>query len=781
MSVGSQVSTVSRCDCGTDDLVADDAVVVPADLPDDWRCPRRATDGGSRCEFHRPPETTGANSADANSATRAVRRSLSATPDADAFADVVELDGRRLAAARKRFVGARFETVDLSEELIERTDTLPIDLRATRIDRLVLRDARIESDVRLDGSSIGSIDASGATIAGSLGGDDLTVEGPCRLDGASIDGDVRVHDGDLRSLSFEDARIGGRLELNDLAVEGDVRGADCVVDGRFEFKEGTVGGGIRCPGMTLRGEKRHSNTSELTFRKTSTAAGVSLEQLRSDGAILLNDLDVGGDLRLDDAEIDDSLWLGAVDNESTTLGSVDVAGSLSVRNGRVRGDLDAAESVAGTEPGPVVGANLDLSGARVDGELLCSPTLDGEAFSVVRLVGAHAVDGALAQPTAPGASPVLYDLRHATLGPIRLGTSTESADRFHLVETTFDGFEFGRNRAVLDAADWRIHELYDGGYADLALASVAREATALADDLLAAATVEGFVPALTGSDPVADATAAFDGVDWEPVANGAESPREAALPAPFDDRESERKGLVRGLAETECADDADPTPHAERVAAVLRDRRVAERLSSIAPATDPSAYPATDPERAPDRTGLVVAVADALAEPDAFEPTADELVTTYLLAKNGANRVGDIDATSRLFQNEMRYRRRIHRESLAERSGLRDTARSAYDYGSNVLFDATSGYGERPRRVFAFSVGTVLLFALGFVVLLPEPPYGSPIGYLVLSLESFVTLILGGGAEHSSPTIRLMATIEGFTGAFLIALFVFTLTRSIDR
>lgn len=62
-----------------------------------------------------------------------------------------------------------------------------------------------------------------------------------------------------------------------------------------------------------------------------------------------------------------------------------------------------------------------------------------------------------------------------------------------------------------------------------------------------------------------------------------------------------------------------------------------------------------------------------------------------------------------------------------------------------------------------------------------EPLYGDAIGYLVLSLQSFVTLVLGGAEDVGGPWIRLLARVEGFVGAFLIALFVFTLTRSIHR
>ena len=65
--------------------------------------------------------------------------------------------------------------------------------------------------------------------------------------------------------------------------------------------------------------------------------------------------------------------------------------------------------------------------------------------------------------------------------------------------------------------------------------------------------------------------------------------------------------------------------------------------------------------------------------------------------------------------------------------------------------------------------------------MLPAPPYGGLVGYGLLSLESFVALILGGGTEQTDLSVRLAATLEGFVGAFLIALFVFALTRSLEH
>lgn len=165
-----------------------------------------------------------------------------------------------------------------------------------------------------------------------------------------------------------------------------------------------------------------------------------------------------------------------------------------------------------------------------------------------------------------------------------------------------------------------------------------------------------------------------------------------------------------------------------------------------------------------------------------LDPTAGDLESTYLKAKNGANNIGDVKAAAEFFRKEMVYRRRQH--ALLARDGtasVRERAKAAWRWSTNALLDVTSGYGERSSRVVATSVAVILAFTVLFALFRPTQPYGSQYGYLILSLESFITLVLSGGETVDNPTIRLLAQLEGFSGAFLIALFVFTLTRSIHR
>lgn len=169
-------------------------------------------------------------------------------------------------------------------------------------------------------------------------------------------------------------------------------------------------------------------------------------------------------------------------------------------------------------------------------------------------------------------------------------------------------------------------------------------------------------------------------------------------------------------------------------------------------------------------------------EARAVPPTDGDLESTYLKAKNGANAIGDTKAAAEFFRQEMLHRRDQYLPIVFDGSeDARTRLAAAGRWGANTLLNLTAGYGERPSRVIGVSVGTIVVFALLFAAVRPSPPYGTSIGYLILSLESFVTLVLGGADNVGDPWIRLLAQIEGFLGAFFIALFVFTLTRSIHR
>lgn len=167
---------------------------------------------------------------------------------------------------------------------------------------------------------------------------------------------------------------------------------------------------------------------------------------------------------------------------------------------------------------------------------------------------------------------------------------------------------------------------------------------------------------------------------------------------------------------------------------------------------------------------------------DATHP--EQLETTYMKAKLGADQQGDPDTVSQFFQKELHFRRHTYGYQFWERSGHggveKDRLRLAWDWIANITLGLTVGYGERPSNVVLTSVAVVFVFSFVYRGLDALPSGSSYVDYLTYSLQGFIQLIVG-----ITPTggvlVRLFTAIEGFIGAFVIALFVITLTRSIDR
>lgn len=163
------------------------------------------------------------------------------------------------------------------------------------------------------------------------------------------------------------------------------------------------------------------------------------------------------------------------------------------------------------------------------------------------------------------------------------------------------------------------------------------------------------------------------------------------------------------------------------------------------------------------------------------QPSAAALVSTYLKAKNGADRVGAKTAASEFFIREMRFRRRLNWKVAA--SSDRPTVERVTNFGrwlSNWFFNITCGYGERALRTVGMSVALIVVFA-PFYWLLGAPRSETLLGAVSFSAQAFVTLIFGYTSSASPTSVQFLGAVEGFIGAFSIALFVFTLTRSIHR
>lgn len=163
------------------------------------------------------------------------------------------------------------------------------------------------------------------------------------------------------------------------------------------------------------------------------------------------------------------------------------------------------------------------------------------------------------------------------------------------------------------------------------------------------------------------------------------------------------------------------------------------------------------------------------------------LESTYQKAKNGAKLVGHSTAAGRFFELERKYRRHAHRARMLSRTsplGITDRLMFATRWFRSGIMSVTTGYGERPWRAIGSSFAVILLFTGIYSLLQPplaETPEPSVTDYLVFSLQSFVSFIVGTPPQTASLWIRVASALEGFFGAFFVALFVFTLTRTVHR
>ncbi len=112
----------------------------------------------------------------------------------------------------------------------------------------------------------------------------------------------------------------------------------------------------------------------------------------------------------------------------------------------------------------------------------------------------------------------------------------------------------------------------------------------------------------------------------------------------------------------------------------------------------------------------------------------------------------------------------------------------------NVGLRWLTGYGERPQRVIGWSVGTVAAWT-GFYWLAQQSldvlSGAGAVELLVFSVGSFATLLptspltsgAGGdvGTQEAATVVQLLSEIEALLGVFMLAVFVFSLTRSLQR
>ncbi|OYR82049.1 hypothetical protein DJ71_12475, partial [Halorubrum sp. E3] len=157
------------------------------------------------------------------------------------------------------------------------------------------------------------------------------------------------------------------------------------------------------------------------------------------------------------------------------------------------------------------------------------------------------------------------------------------------------------------------------------------------------------------------------------------------------------------------------------------------------------------------------------------------LQATYAYAKSGADDAGDNASAGSLFYREMCAHRYEHRhEALTRGAGPIGRIAAATRWGRSALLATTTGYGERPYLVVLSSFAVVAAFGATYWAADPLQTEYTVTEAFVFSLQSFVAFVLGA-PDSATLFVEALSAIQGFIGAFLIALFVFAFTRRIHR
>jgi len=100
------------------------------------------------------------------------------------------------------------------------------------------------------------------------------------------------------------------------------------------------------------------------------------------------------------------------------------------------------------------------------------------------------------------------------------------------------------------------------------------------------------------------------------------------------------------------------------------------------------------------------------------------------------------------------------------------------------VMELLCGYGEKPYRVIVSSLaiisGYCLLYAATGALKMPEDIAGRGFriwDYLYFSIITYTTVGYGDLSPKLMPFSQMLAASEGFTGVFMMGLFVFTLAR----
>lgn len=695
-----------------------------AHLESAWSCPREAVEGTDCCEFHLPAE----------------RRSELGITDAEvgrAFRD--ELVGRD--GKPTRYVGANFGDVDLSHRVINRGSNTPIDLRH-------------------------------ATIDGDVRAEQAVIQQPVLLSGAVVDGAVDFSDAEFgEDVDASHAVFRGAVDFRKVLIRDDCRFAGARFEGNVRFAMAEFGGEADFYRASFGGRADFTKSTwvgECLFQRASFGEAADFYGSRFEDVAEFLAVEFDGTAKFSRSAFGDAvLFIGSAFESEALFKNAEFVGPAHFQNGEFRSEASFIESV--------FEGKVKFHFAEFSGEAVLSYC----AFRNTTYF-AHVDFGDYAS-FHESSFDRLADFRYTTFGDVaRLMKATFHDDAF-FDQVVYEGdadfrhadFEgtahFGRTTFQASAilADSRIER---GEFRDLET-----PAPSVTLDFTEAHVRAGAIVQRNGETIYYDFSDGRIGdVDIEIEGSDRVFDHFYVYRTKFEEFNfSDYRGVLSPDWELHTFSGSTRS-----------DYEMEANRFSLEPDADDGEETAGD-DRPADRAGVAGRLRRRLSSvlEGLFETTnASDLEVTYLNAKNGAEMSGDSQAASRFFMKEMWYRRRAYVNRVLDRTEATSTRLKLLFLATlNLILFLTCGYGEKPRRTLEFSLMVVVGYALLFRVTIETPPFETEFGYLLLSFQSFTSLIFGSTASVPQFFGSFLVATEGFVGAFMIGLFIFALTRSVHR
>lgn len=697
-----------------------------------FRCHREVAPESNYCFFH---QTASRRDDDVDIESVFLQYLQGETIDRQgiAAADSFEFrNNRERRLRRQNFIGVHFDDLDFPFETLADDNTAPLDLRDAKIGKVNLESARVRTEVDFSHANVDEI----------------------ILDSASIGGRFKAKGLEVEKLEFRDAKIEGNVVLDEVQTSGKIgfRNASLAADLRLHGAE--IGKHLSLTKTTVDGQIIIKNTDLNYLAASNGDFGAGFE--------ISGEFQITKHISLKKATIEAGLNISG--ETETTVGNYLLLAGATVNDGATLKDLE-------------IGGELSFENAFVTEQTtLDNLHVETIKFDESRWTDSLSISDCMICDGLQGSKAIFEDTVDATeltIGIERFGDRDGIPKLVEFDEAVFEtSLQLGFDQIEPEEAEEYLMEFERVSIAGGTLPQSAdgvRLFYNLFDSNLGDVRLEPDDTPRRLFDHFFLHHTTFDGFDFTARPHR-EALRESWILHDFPDRCLKEVDTKIQTEETEF--------HGETYRAMLLSRIIGSPKKDL----------------------------DVLSS----------LETTYLRARQGADAIGDTIAASKFFLIERelikkyQYRTFIEhmnsdsRAEMIESSSREDAFPQEHRHPgvrwiANSLLERTCGYGELPLRPIKFSLSIVGWYALLYFLVgaFNQPSLGSllssgrllsvdvlkiAITQISFSFQTFVTLIFGtASAEEAGLFTRFAAATEGFVGAFAIALFVFTFTRSLYR